>query len=1552
MEKFFQIINSKFSFKFLFGLFQLHLFYIYIQCIDYNIIYFNEFNFKYLSFADYSNGDMIFSSTADLQTEKRIFYGFKKNGRPFFKNETSYFYSMSSPKKINSEQKFESDSLVIKLNDGSEKEYLLSTGNKESFCEIYDFEKNKIYKKSMEKFSNNNNYFGSFRNMGIFLFSNSSNHYYLFGFTIKEKNTFEINGMFGPQPIDITKEIYNLQIHKFNTIENFQSSSTYETEIKIDDANSEKDGISCFITKKKIIMCFYLTKSYYYIIAYNSDLEKINDMNFYDYSEDNSFYRCIHLKEEIGVFSYYKYYSGIFFPILLFKQFYSNQIIKYSIPEINLQKYLFDRYILKNDIIKLKEDKICFSSILNKDYYDPTIFIILINIFNDSKYKTRYYYIGYKINGYIRAHNYNNFISFAFSYVKYVGYNYQYYYFPALILFSYPNSTDNSSDLYEYLINNYNSTIDDFSVNLKNDVRIENNIFGYVFDSILIQNISNCLNPQLISSPSEKNIKSNTSLFEGELIKLKFIYNNYNSFNCNIEYIPVFTEPDLKTYDKFPQLIEGQNETDDDFKKEKYYGRLTYYSIYLSKNLSDNCTDVNCHFCLYENKSFCITYKKNYTDEPSTKEEKNSNEIIDSESVYLTEGTEKTNINSEYESDKKDSDAIDSTDVTKTKITIDIDKETFNTEKQNVKSDIDTKILDKNTNKIEITNIKNEETTQIDTDIDTNITPYIGIITVIDTVTNAGTDKDTFRDTDKDTFRNTDKDTVKDTDKDTVKNTDKDTIKDTDKDTIKDTDKDTIKDTDKDTVKDTDEVTVTGKEKDTDAETINNEIKSEIGNTNVITEEKTTEIGDEKETLNIDKNELIKNISNIIADIKIGRNYEISGDDFIMSIRPTNSSINSNSTHVDFSNCEKLLRSTHHIDESRIITFLQLEIMNKNDKSLVNQVEYQAYDDNKTLLDLSICNNEDIQIYYSIKQNSSFDLSSLSLFNELDIDILNIKDKFFTDICFPFSDNDNDIVLSDRIIDFYQNYSLCDDGCTYNKVDIKLMMINCNCSVKTNISTVEPMAKLEQLGDIEKSLAFEIIKCYNLFFSWKNKMKNYGFWIYLVFAIIHIPLLFIFFYKGFNKIKDYIFKEMENNGYISKNDKNDKTFKNIKKAKITKKNKKKKKKSKGKKSKKNNKDKAEQNLDSPPKKEKNIQIKKTKSKNKKKFTSLNNNSSTSKMPQSETEIMDEINKNAEKYTNIIDNKSIKKSKLKNKNFSLKKSKNISYMPTQIIPSNLKGNKLTKKLTIKKDNNILNLCLINYNLNLNQVNKYDSNGSNYILNIYSFEEAMKIDYRPLCRIFYIYLLAKQAFFHAFLYRSPLVLFPLRFCLLIFIISSDFGLNAIFYFDDKISEQYRNAKNIFIFALSKNITVILISTLIGFVFLTLFMKLSNSTNDIRSIFQKEEKLLKKNKKYTVTEKRKEEIFEEILNILKKYKIKVIVFFIIEILLLLFFWYYVTIFCHIYAMTQKSWILDSLLTMLSRLIIDLLLCLFYAKLYRVSVESNFNSIYKIALFFYCFC
>jgi hypothetical protein len=113
----------------------------YNESIINNIILFEQ-DFRYLSFANYSNGDMIFSSTAIPKTEKRIFYGIKNKGRPFFKNEISYFYSINSTKEIDSEEKLESESLVIKLSDRSEKEYLISTSKVNSYVEIYDFENN------------------------------------------------------------------------------------------------------------------------------------------------------------------------------------------------------------------------------------------------------------------------------------------------------------------------------------------------------------------------------------------------------------------------------------------------------------------------------------------------------------------------------------------------------------------------------------------------------------------------------------------------------------------------------------------------------------------------------------------------------------------------------------------------------------------------------------------------------------------------------------------------------------------------------------------------------------------------------------------------------------------------------------------------------------------------------------------------------------------------------------------------------------------------------------------------------------------------------------------------------------------------------------------------------------------------------------------------------------------------------------------------------------------------------------------------------------------
>ena len=627
------------------------------------------------------------------------------------------------------------------------------------------------------------------------------------------------------------------------------------------------------------------------------------------------------------------------------------------------------------------------------------------------------------------------------------------------------------------------------------------------------------------------------------------------------------------------------------------------------------------------------------------------------------------------------------------------------------------------------------------------------------------------------------------------------------------------------------------------------------------------------------------------------------GDDFILEIRPTNSTFLENSTHINFSKCETILRDEYNISLTRIITFLQLEIQNKNDKSLINQVEYQAYDDNKKLIDLSICNDSNIIIFYALK-NNSLDKDYISRFKDLGVDIFNINDSFFNDICHPYSNSKNDIILEDRIIDIYQNYSLCEDKCTYKEINTEHMTISCDCKIKANMSLNESSFNLEKLDELNTESNFGLIKCYKLVFSFKGKNNNIGFWIFLILVLAHIPILFFYFYKGIKSIKNYIINEMIKNGYIKGE------FCSIK---IVK-------------------------LNSPPK------IKRDNNNNKKKDQQtevINNNknklidnSSMNKYSSSARKIINLNNKDnffskSDKNIEYIkinkenkNNKKTKRKKVKTKrknNMNEKKDQNLK-INNIIVLNDSKNEKIKKNLEIiptqneknvddenkeKSENNTHNYTLIN--IDLNNIKEYTPKNSLHILNNYTFEEAINYDMRSILAIAYIFLLSKQAIFHTFLYRSPLEPFTLRLCLLIFIISSDLGLNAIFYLDDKISKKYKYAQNLFLFAFNSNLTIIFTSTFIGFIFMTLFTNLSNSIHNIRDIFRKEEEKIMNNNEYIVTDERKKEILVEIGKILKKHKIKVIILISIELSLILFFWYYVTAFCHVYSSTQTSWLLD---------------------------------------------
>ena len=139
------------------------------------------------------------------------------------------------------------------------------------------------------------------------------------------------------------------------------------------------------------------------------------------------------------------------------------------------------------------------------------------------------------------------------------------------------------------------------------------------------------------------------------------------------------------------------------------------------------------------------------------------------------------------------------------------------------------------------------------------------------------------------------------------------------------------------------------------------------------------------------KYEIFRDIEEILKNIKIGVNYEIEGKDFIILIKPTNSTFFDNRTKIEFEECEQRIRQANNISNSSILSFFQMEIDNKEKNSLSDQIKYFTFDDQKKILDLSICEDIYTKIHFTIKNNTKIDISSISDFKDKGIDIMDIK---------------------------------------------------------------------------------------------------------------------------------------------------------------------------------------------------------------------------------------------------------------------------------------------------------------------------------------------------------------------------------------------------------------------------------------------------------------------------------------------------------------------------------------------------------------------------------
>ena len=200
-----------------------------------NIICLGDNNLKYINFATFSNGDMVVEATANPDNlNKRSFYGIKKDGKPFFKNDQYHGIIIISGETNSNNARFEAENIVVTINS---KEYLLSIGNDvNKYAELYDLTdcetKSQLLAITLLGANNIINYRGSATNL-----ISSGENYTIFSFINKRSSNVNL----------IIQKLY------FSSIE--LSSVIIEKSYSV---SSIGRTTSCFVTDSKKIICLYL----------------------------------------------------------------------------------------------------------------------------------------------------------------------------------------------------------------------------------------------------------------------------------------------------------------------------------------------------------------------------------------------------------------------------------------------------------------------------------------------------------------------------------------------------------------------------------------------------------------------------------------------------------------------------------------------------------------------------------------------------------------------------------------------------------------------------------------------------------------------------------------------------------------------------------------------------------------------------------------------------------------------------------------------------------------------------------------------------------------------------------------------------------------------------------------------------------------------------------------------------------------------------------------------------------------------------------------------
>ena len=180
-------------------------------------------------------------------------------------------------------------------------------------------------------------------------------------------------------------------------------------------------------------------------------------------------------------------------------------------------------------------------------------------------------------------------------------------------------------------------------------------------------------------------------------------------------------------------------------------------------------------------------------------------------------------------------------------------------------------------------------------------------------------------------------------------------------------------------------------------------------------------------------------------------------------------------------------------------------------------------------LDVSVCSGTKLAIRTSLFDNEKVDEELVKYFSKLNINIFDINDPFFTDICLNFSKDGKDVPLDDRIKLYFQNVSLCEDNCIYAGINLKTYEVECSCDASGSNTDIDinkilldnPLSN-EVFGFIKNS-NLGVLKCFKQAFNDKFILINYGGLMMLGIFFVQIITSIIFIKCQRKNIRKYIY---------------------------------------------------------------------------------------------------------------------------------------------------------------------------------------------------------------------------------------------------------------------------------------------------------------------------------------------------------------------------------------------------------------------------------------------